>query len=147
MKQKYYIAYGSNINKRILLSMIPEAKIVSYGYLEGYKLNFVGYDGHAIATINKSRKSKVPVAIWDFPLELRYAISNFEKYPYMYQRKAVKVNIGDKKIKGDVYIPKQQLDFGKPSKEYLDVLKEGYIVGGFDINILMNMLSEQEKEK
>ena len=52
--EKYFIAYGTNINYNELTKAFPDAKILSYGYIQNYALEFVGYDGHAIATLAKS---------------------------------------------------------------------------------------------
>ena len=42
--EKYFIAYGTNIKVEELSKSFPEAKIVSYGFIKNYALEFVGYD-------------------------------------------------------------------------------------------------------
>ena len=134
--EKYFIAYGTNIKVEELSKSFPEAKIVSYGFIKNYALEFVGYDGHAIATAVKKRGEKLPVAIWDFPKEMRYTLTNFEPFPYLYERKAVTAHVGKMKFRGEIYITKQKLRHGKPSEEYLNTLKEAYVEAGFDPKML-----------
>lgn len=56
---KYYIAYGSNLNKRQMKMRCPTARIVGHGYLRDYTLVF-----RRFATIEKCIGEKVPVTVW-----------------------------------------------------------------------------------
>ncbi len=142
--EKYFIAYGTNINYNELTKAFPDAKILSYGYIQNYALEFVGYDGHAIATLAKKRGAKTPVAIWEFPPELRFTIANFEPFPYLYKRIKVTAIVGGKtKMRGEVYVTKQKLRHGRPSEEYLNTLRAGYREAGFDENLIDQTLKEQ----
>ncbi len=143
---KYFIAYGTNIKYGELTKYFPEAKILSYGYIKNYALEFVGYDGHAIATLVKKRGAKAPVAVWEFPPELRFTIANFEPFPYLYKRIKVTAIVGKTKMRGEIYITKQKLRHGTPSDEYLAILKAGYKEAGFDENLIDQALKEQPKD-
>lgn len=144
--EKYFIAYGTNIKTSELTKSFPEVKILGYTYLNNYALEFVGYDGHAIATLTKKKGAKTPVAIWDFPEELRYTITNYEQFPYLYKHKNVSVKIGKMKVHGIIYITKQNLRHGTPSEEYMQVLKQGYKEAGFDEKLLDEALKVQPKD-
>ena len=145
--EKYFIAYGTNIKAEELAKSYPEAKIISYGYVKNYTIEFVGYDGHAIATATKKHGQRMPVAIWDFPKEMRYTLSNFEQFPYLYQRKTVVAHVGKLKFRGEIYVTKQQLRNGIPSDNYLKTLKEAYLEAGFDPNIIDIALKNQRNKK
>ena len=144
--EKYFIAYGTNIKADELAKSFPEAKILSYGYVKNYTVQFVGYDGHAIVTAVKKRGEKMPVAIWDFPKNMRYTLSNFEQFPYLYERKSVTAHVGKMKMRGEIYVTKQKLRYGKPSEKYLQTLKNAYVEAGFDPQILDDALAKQPKE-
>ncbi len=141
--QKYFIAYGTNIKTDELAKSFPEAKIISYGYVKNYALEFVGFNGHAIAIAVKKRGEKLPVAIWDFPKEMRYTLSNFESFPYLYERKTVVAHVGKMRLRGEIYVTKQKLNYGKPSKDYLNKLKEAYAEAGFDPQLIEIALARQ----
>ncbi len=144
--EKYFIAYGTNIKADELAKSFPEAKIISYGFVKDYALEFVGYDGHAIATAVKKRGERLPVAIWDFPKEMRYTLSNYEEFPYLYERKKVVAHVGRLKMRGEIYVTKQELRHGTPSKEYLEALKSSYKEAGFDPKLIDIALEKQPKE-
>ncbi len=143
---KYFIAYGTNIRTSELTKSFPDAKILGYGYIHNYALEFVGYDGHAIATLTKKHGAKTPVAVWEFPPELRFTIANYEPFPYLYKRIPVTALVGKTKMRGEVYITKQKLRHGIPSNEYLEVLRQGYREAGFDENLIDQALREQPKD-
>lgn len=145
--EKYFIAYGTNIKTSELTKSFPEVKILGYGYLHNYALEFVGYDEHAIATVVKKKGAKTPVAIWEFPKELRSTLSNYEAFPYLYKRlKATAVVGGKTKMRGEIYVTKQNLRHGTPSKEYLQTLRDGYKEAGFDEKLIDEALKEQPKD-
>ena len=145
--RKYFIAYATNIKADELTKSVPEAKIISYGYVKNYALQFVGYDGHAIATAVKKRGEKLPVAIWDFPIEMRNMLTNFEQFPYLYERKKVTARVGRFKMRGEIYVTKQNLRNGTPSEEYLQALKSAYKEAGFDPQLIETALNNQPKEQ
>ncbi len=144
--EKYFIAYGTNINTAELAKAFPEVKILGYTYLYNYALEFVGFDGHAVATLVKKHGAKTPVAVWDFPEELRYTIANYEPFPYMYKKIKVNVKIEKQKLSGVVYVTKQKLQHGTPSPEYLQILKQGYKEAGFDESLIDTALKQQPKD-
>ena len=62
-KDRFYIAYGSNLNLGQMARRCPTAEIVQTAYLRNYRLMFRG-KGAAVATVEKHKGSKVPVLIW-----------------------------------------------------------------------------------
>ncbi|MBQ7977023.1 MAG: gamma-glutamylcyclotransferase [Clostridia bacterium] len=145
--EKYFIAYGTNIKADELAKSYPGAKILGYGFLHNYALEFVGYDEHAIATVTKKKGVMTPVAVWEFPKELRSTLTNFEDFPYLYKRIKVTAYVGGKtKMRGEIYVTKQNLRHGTPSKEYLEALREAYREAGFDEKMLDEALKEQPKD-
>ncbi|MBQ7603026.1 MAG: gamma-glutamylcyclotransferase [Clostridia bacterium] len=144
----YLFAYATNISEAEMHKHCPNAVFRGYGLLNGFKLEFCGYTGHAIATLTKDRNSSVNVAVWEMMPEDYYTIGNFEQFPYMYKREKVSVLLYGRKLKGDVYLLRQQLSKGMPSQEYLDLLNNAYIEAGWSTDVIKNALkSVQEGEQ
>ena len=141
--EKFFIAYGTNIKASEISKFFTEAKLLGYGYLNDYAMQFVGYDEHAIATLVKKKGARTPVAVWRFPLADRTTLANYEAFPYLYKRiNATAVINGKQKLKGEIYITKQNLRNGKPSQEYLDVLRSAYEEAHFDTKLIDIALKE-----
>ena len=141
--EKYFIAYGTNIKTSEISKYFTQAKMLGYGYLNDYAMQFVGYDEHAIATLVKKKGAKTPVAVWKFPLADRNTLANYEAFPYLYKRiNATAIINGKQKLHGEIYVTKQNLRNGKPSKEYLDTLRAAYEEAHFDPKLIDAALKE-----
>ena len=58
---KYYLAYGSNLNKEQMAYRCPGAIPVGTMMLEGYELLF---RAPGVLTIEENAEGKVPIGIW-----------------------------------------------------------------------------------
>ncbi len=125
-------AYGTNISQTEMKSHSENAMFIGYGELENFSLKFRGFQGHAIATLEKQKGAKVPIAIYDLTQADRFTIDNFEKFPYAYIRKKVKTTINGKTLKGNIYILKIKLEPNLPNDEYIKALRLAYFEAGFD---------------
>ena len=63
-KEKFYVAYGSNLNIRQMQMRCPTAKLYAVGEIRDYELQFKGMPDHAYATIAPQEGSSVPAAVW-----------------------------------------------------------------------------------
>ena len=70
---KYYVAYGSNLNREQMAHRCPEAKLVGTGMLSNYEMVFRGNKSNAVATVEPKKGMEVPVGIWEIS-------ENDEKY-------------------------------------------------------------------
>ena len=64
MKNKLYIAYGSNLNLPQMAHRCPSAKVVGASEIKNYALVFRGGRNGAVATIEPCEGSSVPVLLW-----------------------------------------------------------------------------------
>ncbi len=64
MKNKLYIAYGSNLNLPQMAGRCPTAKVVGASEIKDYALVFRGGRHGAVATIEPCEGSSVPVLLW-----------------------------------------------------------------------------------
>lgn len=64
MKEKLYIAYGSNLDQRQMARRCPTAEVVCSGMLYGHELLFRGSQFGAVATVVPKPGACVPVLVW-----------------------------------------------------------------------------------
>ena len=65
MKEKYYLAYGSNLSIAQMVQRCPYAVYVGKATIEGYQLLFKGSQSGSYLTIEKKKGSSVPVLVWN----------------------------------------------------------------------------------
>ena len=64
MKEKLYIAYGSNLDRGQMARRCPTAEVVCSGMLYGHELLFRGSQFGAVATVEPKPGACVPVLVW-----------------------------------------------------------------------------------
>ncbi|MBR1925601.1 MAG: gamma-glutamylcyclotransferase [Clostridia bacterium] len=146
MKQKdlniTFFAYGTNISQSEMKSHSESAVFIGYGELENFELKFRGFPNHAIATIQKKKGARLPIAIYDLMPTDRFTLDNFEKFPYAYKKQKVKALFNGKPITGYIYFLKIKLDPQIPSDEYIKALRLAYFEAGFDDKIIDDAILE-----
>jgi len=98
--------------------------------LPNYKLVFSGWSrqwGGATASIKVSSGDKVLGGVYEIAEKDLSRLDRFEDCPNNYDRLKVLVfrDIGEP-VEAVTYIKKRQADEGKPSAEYLAVIRQGY---------------------
>ena len=83
----YYIAYGSNLNFKLMNSRCPRAKPVFYlnelrvNKLFGWRLSFNRY-----ANIIKDKNSFVPIGLWKITKHCEKELDIYENFPMLYSK-------------------------------------------------------------
>jgi gamma-glutamylcyclotransferase (GGCT)/AIG2-like uncharacterized protein YtfP len=147
----YYFAYGSNLNKVQMKERCPDSKEISSTLLSGYELKFRSYENskQGYLTIEKSKRAKVPIGIYEISENDEKKLDSFEgvdKHEYKKERIAIKCknkNIASKYIRGLIYT---MIDGRKckPCDEYYTRVKLGYDEWNFDISYLKYACNECE---
>ncbi|MEG6566142.1 gamma-glutamylcyclotransferase family protein [Thermoanaerobacterium saccharolyticum] len=137
---KLYLAYGSNMNFKEMMKRCQNAQLIGPAIIENWKLVFRGKDGFAYATIEPSDDSFVPALLWEIGKKDEDALDKYEDYPYLYRKEIVGAICEDKSINAMTYIMNPGYDIGKPSKRYYNIIKQGYIDAGFDVELIENIL-------
>ncbi|MBP2072640.1 MULTISPECIES: gamma-glutamylcyclotransferase family protein [Thermoanaerobacterium] len=137
---KLYLAYGSNMNFAQMLKRCPKAKLIGPAIIKNWKLVFRGKDKNAFATIEPSDNSEVPALLWEIEKSDEDALDMYEDYPNLYHKEIVEAICEDKPVKAMVYIMNPGNDIGRPSKRYYNIIKQGYIDAGFNIELLEEIL-------
>lgn len=136
IKDRFYIAYGSNLNLEQMAKRCPTAEAVKATYLKNYRLMFLG-KSTAVATIEKRQGSKVPILIWRLQPNDEHNLDIYEGYPHLYRKEMLKVTVNGKRVQAMVYIMNKRLHpYGTPSRSYFDTIRQGYKDSGFDAKIL-----------
>ena len=136
IKDRFYIAYGSNLNLEQMARRCPTAKVVKTAFLHNYRLMFRG-KGTAVATVEKHKGSKVPVLIWRLQPNDESNLDVYEGYPHLYHKEILKVTVDGKRVQAMVYIMNEALHpYGTPSPNYFKTIRQGYKDSGFDTKIL-----------
>ncbi len=126
MKNKLYIAYGSNLNLRQMAIRCPTAKPVGKAMLKGWQLTFRG-----VATLEPKEGAETPVGIWEILPQDEIALDRYEGFPRLYRKEIAEVELKGKTVKAMVYLMNDGLPC-LPSKWYLDSIAQGYEDVGLD---------------
>lgn len=131
---KYYLAYGSNLNKEQMRHRCPGAEPVGTAMIHNCRLEF----RRGFLTIEPDEHESVPVGVWLITDEDEKALDRYEGFPKFYYKKKVRVMVyGRGPINGMVYIMTDGYPKQKPMKDYLMTCTVGYADFGLDNSPLM----------
>ena len=141
MAKRYYIAYGSNLNKRQMERRCPDARAVGTAELPGWRLMFKGSKSGNYLTIERADGYTVPVAVWAVSERDERNLDRYEGCPTFYYKKEVRLPVKlasgkTKKLTAFVYIMHEERSLGIPSLAYIRTCEEGYRNFGFDTKFL-----------
>ena len=136
---KYYLAYGSNLNKQQMALRCRDSKPVCTGVLHDYRLKFRrGY-----LTIEPDSRSYVPVGIWEISESDERALDRYEGYPRFYGKKEILLECADGKVrKCLVYIMQPGHPMSMPSDHYFYTVLRGYMDFGLQKKPLISAYEE-----
>lgn len=118
---KYYIAYGSNLNKRQMAQRCPDAMPIGSSALTGYRLVFRG-----VATIEPLPGATVPVGVWKISASDEKKLDSYEGYPYYYDKLQMPVSVNGKTYNAMIYVMNEGHPLSRPSGTYYATIAEGY---------------------
>lgn len=145
-KERWYIAYGSNLNLEQMKHRCSTADVVGAAMLRNWRLMFRGSSHSAVATIERSKGSQVPVLIWRLQPKDELALDRYEGFPFLYRKETLRITVNGRRIYAMIYIMNEAgHPYGIPSVGYLDAIKAGYQTAGFNNRILIEAV-RQSKE-
>ena len=124
----YYFAYASNLTRKQMLERAPSAKPRFSTTLPNYKLIFSGWSRAwrgAVASIQQSHGDRVMGGIYEINEQDMARLSQYEGTDYTTASVVVFRDTGEA-VEAITFAKKRQQDEGKPSPEYLAVIKQGY---------------------
>ena len=146
MRNKLYLAYGSNLNLEQMANRCPTAKVVGNSKINGYRLLFRGAHAGAVATIEPFTGESVPVLAWEITPADEAALDRYEGWPFLYRKETIKVRLNGKTVQAMVYIMNEGRPLGQPSCYYYSTILDGYKSAGFDVEILRKAVADSFEE-
>ena len=142
VKERLYLAYGSNLNIRQMKDRCPDARIVGTADLPGWRLMFKGSKSGNYLTIEQDESSTVPVAVWAVSERDEQNLDLYEGYPTFYYKKELPVTLREaesgktRAVQAFVYIIHEERKLGRPDESYVARCREGYRDFGFNTAFL-----------
>ncbi|GHU68151.1 gamma-glutamylcyclotransferase [Clostridia bacterium] len=134
---KYYAAYGSNLNLEQMAVRCPTARVVAAATLKGYRLLFRGGKRSSVATVEPFDGGQVPILIWEITPGDETALDQYEGFPILYRKETIHVKMNGRDIDAMIYIMNTECrPLGMPSPYYYSVIRKGYYDAGFDASVL-----------
>lgn len=144
--ERLYIAYGSNLNLEQMKHRCPTAEVVGTAVLRNWRLMFRGGSHSAVATIERSQSSQVPVLVWRLQPQDELALDHYEGFPFLYRKETLRVTLNGKQVYAMIYIMNESNHpYGMPSVWYLSTIKAGYQSAGFDIGVLSGAVRKSKE--
>ena len=141
--KKYYLAYGSNLNREQMEYRCPNARPVGTAQLEGWRLVFRGSGSGNYLTIEQAPGYSVPVVVWAVTKADEAALDRYEGYPVFYRKETLAITYTGLKTAQErqattfVYLMNEGHPAGLPSTRYMDTCEAGYRDFGFDPEALL----------
>ena len=150
IEEKYYFAYGSNMNLEQMDFRCPDASVVENVRLEGYRLAFCGRNpGNGVATILPEEGSHVDGVLWRITPRCEESLDRYEGYPHLYGKETVRVrNTGGMHQNVTVYVmnaPYKDCP-AKPSDFHLKGILEGCRQNQLPLEPVMEAVKRTKKE-
>ena len=142
MNQRYYLAYGSNLNVCQMRRRCPNATILGTAKLAGWELLFKGSKTGSYLTIEPCEGGSVPVVIWEVTESDEAALDRYEGFPAFYYKKDIRlqykgIRSGRRRtVTAFAYIMHEDRPIGVPTTAYLETCLDGYDTFFFDESIL-----------
>ncbi|MEA4922836.1 MAG: gamma-glutamylcyclotransferase family protein [Eubacteriaceae bacterium] len=125
--EKFYIAYGSNMDIRQMKYRCPDSELLGSTVLDGWELLFKGSYSGSYATIERKKGSKVPALIWAISDQDEDNLDRYEGCPTFYYKRNLDVSLsGGRKFEAMVYIMHEERELGIPSPEYYQCIRRAY---------------------
>ena len=140
---KYYLAYGSNLNLNDMKVRCSSAKKVGSTILKDYTLIF----RNRYLTIIPSKGDELPLGIFEINDEDEEKLDIYEGYPSLYYKTFINFEFNKENYKGLIYIMDDITNLTKPSLDYINTCKEGYLDFNFDYKYIEKALKELEEAR
>ena len=130
IKQKVYLAYGSNLNRSQMEVRCPDALEIGKFLLPDYRLVFRG-----VADIEKAKGFHVPVGLGQITKECEKALDRYEGFPTLYRKQYFRKD----ETLYMAYVM-NRTGYAKPPQRYYESIKEGYVDFGMPTHYLLEAL-------
>lgn len=147
MKNKVYLAYGSNLNTEQMAWRCPSAKQIGTAVLNDYQLLFRGRREGAVANIEPLKGASVPVLLWTITPDDERELDAYEGWPILYRKERLTIQLNGKPVAAMVYVMNEGKPLGTPAPYYYSIIREGYKACGFDDAILKKAAADSAENE
>ena len=126
-----YLAYGSNLNLKMMKDRLGKVNIIGTYILKDYKLVCDKY-----SSVTKSNGDFVPCGVFEIDDKDELLLDDYEDYPSLYRKEYIENQL--------IYI-KNKINELKPTQQYIDDCLKGYEDFNFDKKILLKCFNEINK--
>lgn len=150
IEERYYFAYGSNMNLDQMGFRCPDAVVVDNVRLEDYRLAFCGRNpGNGVATILPEEGSHVDGLMWKITPRCEESLDHYEGYPHLYGKEMVSVR-KQGGVQQDVAVYVMNAPYkdcpAKPSDFYLKGILEGCRQNQLPVAPVMDAVKRTKQE-
>ena len=131
---KYYLAYGSNLNKEQMAVRCPGAKPVCAYIMLNYQLVF----RRGFLTIEPKEGAEVPCGVWEIGEQDERNLDRYEGFPRFYRKELFPVMVPDpeeltgKLVTAMGYVMNDGYPIQAPTDGYFFTVYRGYSEFGLD---------------
>ena len=150
IEERYYFAYGSNMNLGQMRFRCPDAEVVGNVRLEDYRLAFRGRaPGNGVATVLPEKGSCVDGVLWKITEACEKNLDFYEGFPNFYRKETIQVKDQAGALR-EVFVytmnsPHKDVP-ARPSKFYLDGILEGCLENGLPTKAVMDAVKRTRQE-
>ena len=136
---KYYLAYGSNLNKEQMAHRCPDAKPVGSWNMIGFQLVF----RRGFLTIEQKDGETVPCGVWEISDQDEKNLDRYEGFPRFYRKEHYLVEVPDpeeltgKLVTALAYVMNDGFPTEMPTDHYFYTVMHGYRDFGLDTRPLI----------
>ena len=136
---KYYLAYGSNLNKEQMAHRCPDAKPVGSWNMIGFQLVF----RRGFLTIEPKDGAEVPCGIWEISDQDEKNLDRYEGFPRFYRKERFLAMVPDpeeltgKLVTAIAYVMNDGFPLEVPSDHYFYTVMKGYADFSLDKALLI----------
>jgi gamma-glutamylcyclotransferase (GGCT)/AIG2-like uncharacterized protein YtfP/DNA-binding XRE family transcriptional regulator len=142
-RERFYLAYGSNMNVEQMSRRCPRAAVVGVSRISDYRLCF---KGAGFATIEPHEGEYVPVVVWKLTPNCERALDLYEGVSTgHYFKEMMRVSVAGQEVEAMVYIMNLEADYSTPSRGYFEAVKQGYRSFGLDEKKLYTALETHKQ--
>ena len=126
----YYFAYATDLNKRQLKGICPNAQPLFKAILPNFKLIFIGWSRKTrggTASVKPYQGEKVPGAVYELStLDLQRLDKEMDSPAERTRVTALVIGEDGDSAKATFYVNKKQSEETEPARDYLMEIRDGY---------------------
>ena len=129
IRTRFYIAYGSNMDRQQMLGRCPDAVFAGTTYIKNWQLTMPFY-----ANIIPAPGRRTPAIVWKITAQDESELDRYEGYPSLYDKKNIIITVNDTHISALAYVMTDEYKNCTDKKArpgYEELIMSAYKAAGF----------------